>query len=495
MPKYKVSPNIKPAGYGKSLLGFFLDFLFTAALAVLLYVTVGNLVVVPAAKYAEANETYTQLVEQSHLTDVVDGKVVDISYKAVGGTGDAYQYGYQEYDKRIFYYYYVVVGQTSGETPFSFLSSDNFTTTISDKTSEAYKIEVGKWIYTNIYRIQGDGKGKGNLYFALPQEDAGYKVSPSLKADVQAKLDDASTKESTASALLAYFRSASSSDTLYARSTTHFNSQPSVQNEILRMNTATYLALVPSIVISPLIFFFLIPVFSNNGRTLGKRIAGTAVIGANGYKAKKINIIFHYLIIMLEWELLLIPNLAIGMMAWLFINLIGFMVLVMSKNHQSVHDKIAQTLVIKAKDSIWFESEEAEKAYAEANPSSLVARTLREAEQENIPVGQRRMVVSDAQVLAEDQILDLSTINKRREEARAMTSFDEFERGGILPQVEEEKKEEEQEVELTEQEKNDLRALYGDEAEAMEAELSEAEESKEQADEEPVDEDAFVDEK
>ena len=496
MPQYKVSPNIKPAGYGKSLLGFALDFLFTAVLAILVYVTIGRLVVMPAAHYSEAQQTYTSLVGQSHLTDVKDGTVIDVTYNAVGGASDNYQYGYQEYDKRIFYYYYEMVGQTNGVTPFSFLAEDGFNPTVTDKTTDAYKTEVGKWIYDKVYQIKGDGKGRGDLFFVMPTEDAKFRVAPTLLPEMQAKLDDAATKQQTASSIMNYYRSATSNETLYAKATIHFNSQECVKNEILRMNSATFLSLVPSVVASPLIFFFLIPVFSNNGRTLGKRIVGTAVIGADGYKAKKVNIIFHYLIILLEWELLLIPNIAIGMMAWLFVSLIGFMVLVMSKNHQSIHDKIAQTLVIKAKDSIWFESAEAERAYAASNPSSLVARTLREAEQENVPAGQRKLVVTDAQIAAEDQILDLSTINRRREEARAMTSFDEFERGGLLPEQEEKKPEqEEQETELTEQEKNDLRALYGEDADALAEELSEEEEKEEKEAEEPEDEDAFVDEK
>ena len=496
MPNFKVSPNIKPAGYLRSLGGYSLDFLFTFLLMVVCYIAIGNTVMPKITNYAESTQQYASLVEQSHLADVVDGVVKDISYDAVGKEGSGYEYGYKAYDERIFHYYFVEVGQTAGRTEFAFLDTDGFETTISDKTSQAYKVEVGKWMYANVYKILGNGEGKGDIYFNLPATDEGYLASPILKAEAQAKLDDASTKQDMATKLLAFYRSATSSDTVYARSTTHFNSQPRVMELTKKMSMTQYLALVPSIVIAPFVFFFLIPIISPNGLTLGKRIVKTAVLGSDGYKAKKVNIVVHYMVILLEFELLLMPNIAIGLMLWMFTTLIDFMVLVMTKNHQSIHDKIARTLVVSAKDSIWFESAEAEESYAAANPSSLVAKTLASAKGDNADQNGRVMVATETQLEAEDQILDLSTINRRREEARRMTSFDAFERGET-PSSEEtpaENNEEEieEEIELTEQEKADLEAIYG---ELPEEELAEAEEEapKQKEEEEVVNEDDFVD--
>ena len=495
MAKTIVSPNIKPAGYGRSLGGYALDFLFTVTLMLIIYVTIGTQVVMPGLHLQERRQDYASLVESSRLGDVNGIEVKDISYKAVGSDADPYQYGYEEYDKRIFHYYFVCVGQTEGETKFTFLQDDHFTTEISDKTSKAYQIEVGKWIYGNVYKIKGDKSGKGDLFFALPNTDEGYLTRPTLLPEIQAKLNDASTKEDTASKLLAFYRSPTNNDTVYYGATYHFNHQESVVDVQSTLTRIEFLSLVPSIAFSPFIFFFLIPLLSPNGMTLGKRIVKTAVLGADGYKAKKINIVIHYFIILLEFELLLIPNLAFGLMAWMFASLIGFMALVMTRNHQSIHDKIARTIVIRAKDSIWFENEEAERAYASANPSSLVARTLRERDNDGAETSLdgRRMVVTDAQLSMEDQILDLSTINRRREEARNMTSFDEFERGGLAQnEAPASNENEEEEITLSEKEKEDLKKLYGEEAEALEEELSTKED--EPIEEERVEnEDEFVD--
>lgn len=459
----KIPPTIKPAGYGKSLLGYAIDFACTVALMLILYFTIGQRVMLPSAHWNERRLEYASLVARSQLADAEGEKIIDLSYKAVGSAEEGYEYGYAEYSKRIFHYFYVEVGQTEGETPFTFLSTDGFTPTVEDKTSQEYKVEVGKWIYSKVYDITGEDKGLGDSYFKTPANDAEYLAVPVLKDAYKAKLDDASSRQEAAEKILYYFRSPSSSATLYAASTAHFTAQESVSRVQAQLNTAEYLSLVPSFVIAPLVFYFLIPIFSKNGRTLGKRAAGTAVIGDDGYKAKKINIILHYGIILLEYELMLIPIIVLGITAWMFVSLIGFMVLVMSKNHQSVHDKIASTIVIKYKESLWFESEEAERAYAENNPSSTIAKILRERAGETSETqGGRRLVVTQEQFEAEESILDLSTINRRRAEARNMTSFDAFEQSGPIIEGENNHPESEEEVELTEQEKADLLALEGE---------------------------------
>ena len=494
MTNRRISPNIKPAGYGKSLLAYALDFGFTFALMVLLYFLVGRLIIEPISGYKQANEDYVSYVQECNLADVNDGVIADLSYDAIGN--GTYNYGYEEYEKRIWHYYAEVVALP--EYPhFSFLESDGFTPTVTDTSSNEYKIEVGKYVYQNKFGILGDDTGKGDVYFVLPETEEGYLSMPSLKASFEAKLkgDDPNIRENAASSILNFFRSTTYSGTMYAEAVNHFNAQASIHDAQTRISVGNYLVLLPSTVVAPLVFFFLIPLFTPNGKTLGKTIVKLAVIGDDGYKAKKANIILHYAFILLEWEALIIPNMAIGIMVWMFLSIIGFMVLVMSKNHQSIHDKISRTIVINARESIWFEDEESEKAYAEANPSSLVAKALRMAQGKDEPteINGRKLVVSDATLEIEDQILDLSTINRRREEARNITSFDAFERGETeekQPIETEEKEEETEEVILTDEERKDLEAIYGSE-ELLEEESEEKE--PEDKKEKELDEDDFVD--
>ena len=70
-----------------------------------------------------------------------------------------------------------------------------------------------------------------------------------------------------------------------------------------------------------------------------------------------------------------------------------------------------KTAVVSRKDSIYFENQEDKEEYLLEH-----AHDNEEEKEEN------------ARLAAEDAILDLSTLNKRREEAKNITSFDEFEK-------------------------------------------------------------------
>ena len=496
MQTTKIPPTIKPAGYARSLLGYAIDFLCTLAVMAALYFAVGRTAMRSLAKTDEYQETYASYVERSHLGTRNGVEVASLSFAAVGNEGADYEYGYQAYAEHV-YLYYQEVGNVSGDSPFAFVEGDGFEPSFKDTTSEDYRIELGKWIYRSIFMISGNATERGDVYFKSPDSDAGYLLVPSVNDEYAGKLADASTRQETAEKLLKLFTSTDTNDTIYNKALTHFNAQAVVKDAINHMNISNYLQLVPSLVVGPLVFYFIVPICSKNGRSIGKRIADTAVIGDDGYTAKKSRILLHYGFVLLEWETMLIPSFIIGMMVYLFLSIIGFMVLVMSKNHQSVHDKIARTIVIRYRDSIWFDSKESEEEYIKNNPSSLVAKLRRKNNPEETPVGPdgRRLVVTEEQLLAEESILDLSTINRRREEARNMTSFDEFERthGGVTlpdsdtPSNPEETPEEEEELELTEQEKADLLALEG--------ELPEEESDIPTEREEIEDEDDFVDEK
>jgi hypothetical protein len=91
------------------------------------------------------------------------------------------------------------------------------------------------------------------------------------------------------------------------------------------------------------------------------------------------------------------------------------MVLVMSKTHMSIHDKIAGTFVYSKKESLIFKNEEDMKAYAADHPEEFpeLKNTAQDAE--------------NTRIAQEDSILDLSTMNKNREEAAKMSKFDDYE--------------------------------------------------------------------
>ena len=92
------------------------------------------------------------------------------------------------------------------------------------------------------------------------------------------------------------------------------------------------------------------------------------------------------------------------------------MVLVMSKTHQSLHDRFAKTEAVARKESLFFDNEEAMAAYASTHPEQFPELASPKDDAETTRIAQ------------EDSILDLSTLNKSRDEAAKMTSFDDFEK-------------------------------------------------------------------
>ena len=173
--------------------------------------------------------------------------------------------------------------------------------------------------------------------------------------------------------------------------------------------------------------------------------------------------------------------------------LVEYMTLVMTHNHQSIHDKIAQTIVVNAKQSTWFASREDEEEYLKSHPNSYVAKLRRDEEWESNP----RYAATTAAIAAQDAIVDSTTIGRARKEAEAISSFDEFERKSDEDYARRESEakanselQEEPEEELSEQEKQELADLA-----KMEG-LSEEEASAALEEEEPEsEEDDFADKK
>lgn len=182
---------------------------------------------------------------------------------------------------------------------------------------------------------------------------------------------------------------------------------------------------IPAYVPIYFIIFFLIPLCTKNGETLGKLILKEAVITIDGFRIGWKERILRPLYMLALGMLLLMPNMYLGFMAYGLIALLEYMYFVLSKTHQTFHGKLTKTIVIDARESVWFKDLEDEENYMSLHPEELEA-----PHDERWEIEQRRLEKEAA-------ILDLSTLNKHREEARLMTSFDEFER---MKDLEESKK-------------------------------------------------------
>lgn len=126
--------------------------------------------------------------------------------------------------------------------------------------------------------------------------------------------------------------------------------------------------IIPSVTISYMIFFMLVPLLFANGETFGKKFNKLAIISMSGYKVKKSQIVFRQLVLYL---CLMLFSFMIGVgltsIATLFAGIaILFLITLTNKHKRCVHDFAAFTMEVDAAKSVWFESaNKEEKVYKE----------------------------------------------------------------------------------------------------------------------------------
>lgn len=410
--KSRIPSYVHPASYGKTTIAYLLDAVCTIAMIFLLYYAFGSTVLLPAQNYQATYDEYIAFMNDSGLTKG-DASGTLLTYDETIQDGKP---GWQYYQEAVLRYYKVFVPGDSGAV---FYEEDK----VSKDENGSYSAEsINLFLLKNVYLLNEDGSQaseNSDPYFVLDEtsEDP-YDVKLSENYDNADPL--------TLTKLKTFFANSEDRSGAYFKAVTHFTSQPHFKELQSSIGLKRYIAYLPSFILSPLIFFFLIPVCAKDGRTLGKLVAKTAVIGSNGYKAKKRNIILHYAILTVVWGLLLIPNTIFGIMAMAILLLVDYLALILSKNHASLHDKIARTLVINAKESNWFADAEEEEKYIKENPASSVAGFYIE-ENGHLPGEEAAPNLETPRGLSLDTILDLSTIGQARREAATITSFDEYE--------------------------------------------------------------------
>lgn len=429
-----VAKTVKPASYMKNAFSFLIDLAIAIGMMVLLFYTVGEQWIFKVQNLSSYQQSQYSYIMKSGLASAKlndDGtyQAPEVTtyepaqkYKDANGKE---VYGFQMYADEVWNFYTAFL-PSNGDDVSGAAASKFYTYT--------YCVE-------SIYGIKSDGTG--NDYFTHAyQADGTTYAEPVLKSDIQTKVDGGDT---TTLETLNYFfyKSGTSGYTGYiADAINILTAQSQYKDPAAQVNRILYLSLVPSIAIPSLLFFFIIPICVPNGKTLGKLMLGVAVLGDDGYKAKKLYIILHYLIMLIELEVLLISSFALGITIMSLLFLIDFVVLVLSKKHQSLHDRLSKTIVIDSRKSVWFASPEAEKEYVQSHPSSLAAKLAEEngglvneqiAPIDSSTINGRKSAVSEEQVISEESVLDLSTINKHREIAHSSLTFDEIE-AGVTPE-------------------------------------------------------------
>lgn len=422
----RVLPSrLTPVGNGKDFLAFLIDFAFAVVVAVGLYYSFG-LLILGNNDYYPAIQAQNEYVMSSGLLKETEtsGRFALFDYK-----DDAEGYAYAKYVDTVWTFFTDTL-----PTKAEFSANVTVASSVDGKALPAFtatpakdNAEYLKWVYQNYFRYE---EGSSENIFA-PSVDGDYASKP---APTGAYTDLTQYSVFLKNKLLDMEKGTG----FYMDTVLLFNAQPTLRNISSRISLARHASMLVPYTVAPIIFFFVLPLALKEGKTLGKLFLGISVVGEDGYLASKPRIMLRQGIITFLFFALCIPNTLASILAFGVLLLIAFVSRTMSRTNQPIHDRLARTVAVLAKQSLYFASKEAEEEYLEENPTSGYAKE-RKREDKDAHASHISAVAE-----AQERILDLSTINARREEARKMTSFDEFEKASDKAFEEEAKKREEQ---------------------------------------------------
>ena len=124
---------------------------------------------------------------------------------------------------------------------------------------------------------------------------------------------------------------------------------------------------VAGIVASGLIFYLILPLIFKNGATLCKKAFGLCLLGAGGYKVHRAQVLLRQAPpILLAGVLFFFVPFIYAVMASSLILLVSYVLSIFTPRNQALHDFLAYTTVIDAKNSLFYRNEAEEKAAEEA---------------------------------------------------------------------------------------------------------------------------------
>ncbi len=469
--------NIKEAGYGRRILSYIIELAIVVIITGVLYGNVTSTFMFNALGGDVIQNTMNQYGADTGLFDYTEdnnGNITILSYKSYSQEPTSStsmdsnsseitvitqeEFGYELYLQDLWNYYTNFLYEdpravtmrestTSGSSttyrdfnrPILF-SNDGETIANPDFDQERANLdyilyfdeavlglpEIDEDDYGIIYESEESPALYGNSeYFRYSLDEDGridFYACPVLRNDVQALVDNG--QDATITALTYFFQDTSDVNRSgiymnacnYALGTDTTGEQTYYYSRYASMNYFTWLCFVPIYVPLVFIMWFVVPLFDKRGRTLGKYITRLEVVGRNGFYMNWRQRILRPLIVALIPCVVVIPDMALGITLYVLLAVIDYIAIILTKSHQSLHDKLTGTICVDARESLVFKNVEEMEAYAFQHPGELAGFSSHEQEEEN-----RR-------IMAENSILDLSTIDKHRKEAREMVSFDEFER-------------------------------------------------------------------
>ena len=410
MPR-KVPPYIKPAGWFKDTLAHMVDFLFVLVLGTILLFAIGRPFIYEGIFHAsEAADNWDAYAVGSGFASFDEEGKFQTYVPEIREDFATYSSSAEEVETKVWHYFYDVVGKQEN---YEFSQDDGFYSP-AEKGSEEYSLAVGKWVYEKVFGILDSGAG--NTYFTIPEDPSfHYERMPVLNAETQARFDN--REVSAAHNVFLYLYDSNSATPLYQRSIAHFNSQAYAKEQMNAQANGTFFSFYPSIIAGPFLFFFVIPMLSKTGKTLGKRFFGIMVISDEGYRAKKWQMLLHYALIFGPYMILLIQHPVITLPIFTFYYVIDYMIMVMGKNHQGFHCRLSKT-VIAQDSSLVFQNEDAERLYVETHPNSIIAKTKRFEGEQIETIIETQETVFDSRDLERAEAMKKKRAAEREEEKK-----------------------------------------------------------------------------
>ena len=402
-----IPSRIKPVGLGRAAVSFLIDLGLSVGLFVLLFYTLCQKAILPATGYQALFDKETAYVMDTGLVNQNEQQT-GFTYKIYEDTDTttADEYAYKKYTDVVWHYFMTVV-VNKADVCANVAVTSSLGGPLMGYTGEAKadSQDYGRWVYVNYFGYSESSEIK---YF-VPSVDNDFTSKPKA-------FDEAQYHK--AMGLIMFNKATTSITGHYVDAVQHMLGQEAIRTYSAALSQKNYVSTLPAFIAPPIIFFFILPLCLKNGRTLGKQLLGTEVVTEDGFKAPKGRIILRQAVITMLFMVLSLPWTNFGMPITLLLLGVGFGSRAMSKTNQPLHDHIARTIVVTRKDSVIFGDEQDEAAYRAEHPE----------EEEEAPENPAISTYELERLQREESILDLSTINRRREEARNMTSFDEFEK-------------------------------------------------------------------
>ena len=358
-------PYVSQAHYGKRFFGYLIDMVAIFLGMAAIYGLLGRNVILPAFGYDDLVGEKTALLTETKMTQGEDASWEKLSYPAKGLDG----YGYQRYAERVWYYCTEVLpNDESWEmNPNDFELGGDYDY-VPFAGNRAMANDVGKWTYDNFFATLGMG------VYEPVKDDSGnpdYTKMPELTSSYLDNID------SVCERLMSKFHNSAATGS-YDDAYKHLFDQSKVVSLDNSIDNARWLSYLPAILVSPLIFNFIIPLLFPKGKSIGKLLLGTSVVSTDGFVASKGKLAIHYGLITVCYAMLAIRNYLIAFIAFQLVMLVFFSSVALSGNMQGLHDGLAGTVVVDDKQSKVFRTIENRAHYAETHPDSDVADWLRE---------------------------------------------------------------------------------------------------------------------